>query len=83
VTYNNVNHIHEKAEGDDHDHLSSQIAFSRLGLNTIGVMDDVGDKFFDGGPMKDQKYFLGDRSSWDDAFKKGDTHAVILVTAKS
>ncbi|KLO14875.1 Dyp-type peroxidase [Schizopora paradoxa] len=84
-TYNNINHIHEKLPapgGGEHDHLSSLIAFSRLGLNKIGVNAAIRDKFFDEGSMKNKAYLMGDRAQWDDVFDSGSVHGVIMVTAK-
>jgi len=85
-TYKNINHIHDKAPGPDggeHDHLSSLIAFSRLGLNKIGIQAAIRDKYFDEGSMKDKAFRLGDRAQWDTVFDKANIHGVILVTARS
>ncbi len=85
-TYKNINHIHDKAPGPDggeHDHISSLIAFSRLGLNKISVKAAIRDKFFDEGPMKNKASLLGDRAQWDSVFDKANIDGVIVVTAKS
>ena len=73
-----------------------QIAFSRMGLNFIGVKEDTGD-VFDKRCMRDDKKFLGDQRQWDTIFDKssanevtgsanddrGALHGVITVAASS
>jgi len=74
-----------------------QIAFSRMGLNFIGVKEDTGDVRFDKRCMRDDKKFLGDQRQWDTIFDKssfdevtgsanddrGALHGVITVAASS
>lgn len=48
-----------------------QIAFSRAGLNILGLTDKTGDDRFDVYCMRDDKEFLGDdRQQWDNIFDK-------------
>ena len=72
-----------------------QIAFSRMGLNALGVVGDLGDARFDKYAMRDDKTFLDDQSDWDPLFAKthfdsvngsvtddvGALHGVITVAA--
>lgn len=74
-----------------------QIAFSRMGLNFIGVKENTGDVRFDKRCMRDDKKFLGDQRQWDTIFDKssanevtgsanddrGALHGVITVAASS
>ncbi|KAH7912670.1 hypothetical protein BJ138DRAFT_749872 [Hygrophoropsis aurantiaca] len=71
-----------KAAGREVDIPMTQIAFSRVGINTLGEKGRTGDPRFDKGSMREDKYILGDRSDWDDVFEKGGTHGVIMVCAK-
>lgn len=63
------------------DFVSSQIAFSRKGLNYLGKNDHIGDICFDKGSMRNEKDTLGDMSQWNSVFDKGNIHGAILVTA--
>ncbi|KAG6330086.1 hypothetical protein ID866_9003, partial [Astraeus odoratus] len=47
-----------------------QIAFSRAGLNLLGLKDKTGDARFDTFCMRDNKDMLGDRMDWDKIFDK-------------
>ena len=47
-----------------------QIAFTRMGLNYLGVKENTGDVRFDNRCMRDDKDFLGDQSQWDAIFDK-------------
>ncbi|KAH7908198.1 hypothetical protein BJ138DRAFT_390834 [Hygrophoropsis aurantiaca] len=73
-----------RAKSDDRevDIPMTQIAFSRLGLNALGVNEPTGDPRFDRGPMLQDKYILGDRSDWDPLFNDANTHGLITVCAK-
>ncbi|KAK2462141.1 hypothetical protein APHAL10511_005839 [Amanita phalloides] len=61
------------------DQAQFQIAFSRAGLNALGVTEGTGDTRFDTRPMSGDKGFLGDQGEWDDPFTSGDLHGVITV----
>ncbi|KAK2466539.1 hypothetical protein APHAL10511_001401 [Amanita phalloides] len=58
-----------------------QIAFSRIGINLLGVTEGTGDMRFDANPMMYDKEFLGDHEEWDDPFQKGGLHGVISIAA--
>ncbi|KAG9123940.1 hypothetical protein FRC07_013423 [Ceratobasidium sp. 392] len=75
-----------------------QIAFTRLGLNTLGVTGKTGDARFDQRRMRDDKTLLGDLSNWDSIFDttgydetkgtanddlKNALHGVIMVVGSS
>ncbi|KAG1723119.1 uncharacterized protein EDB91DRAFT_1255759 [Suillus paluster] len=47
-----------------------QIAFSRAGLNVLGLTDKTGDDRFDVYCMRDNKEYLGDGMQWDSIFDK-------------
>lgn len=47
-----------------------QIAFTRMGLNFLGVSENIGDNRFDNRCMKDDKAYLGDTGQWDSIFDK-------------
>lgn len=47
-----------------------QIAFTRMGLNFLGVSENTGDVRFDTRCMRDDKSFLGDTGQWDSIFDK-------------
>ena len=67
------------------------IAFSRNGLKTMGINDEIGDKPFDDGMLADA-FNLGDKGTttgtnftpdWVPAFKGGDIDGLILVSGDS
>lgn len=74
-----------------------QIAFTRMGLNFLGVRESTGDVRFDRRCMRDDKNFLGDQRVWDKIFDKssydehngsvnndeGALHGVITVAGSS
>ena len=60
----------------------TQIAFSRLGMNVLGVTGNVGDDRFDTHNMLDDKVLLGDQGVWDPVFSTGGLHGVVIVCAK-
>jgi hypothetical protein len=75
-----------------------QIAFSRMGLNFLGVEEGTGDARFDHRAMRDDKPILGDGSPWATIFEKTNfdpvngsanndngtgVHGVITVAASS
>ncbi|KAF8869718.1 hypothetical protein CPB84DRAFT_1803607 [Gymnopilus junonius] len=60
----------------------TQIAFSRLGMNVLGVTGNVGDPRFDTHNMLDDKALLGDQGVWDPVFRDGELHGVVIVCAK-
>lgn len=74
-----------------------QIAFTRMGLNFLGVKENTGDNRFDNRCMRDDKVFLGDQRTWDPIFDKksfdetngsvnndaGALHGVITIAACS
>ena len=74
-----------------------QIAFTRMGLNFLGVTENTGDIRFDNRCMRDDKTFLGDTQTWDTIFDKtssdevngsvnddrGALHGVITVAGSS
>jgi hypothetical protein len=74
-----------------------QIAFTRMGLNFLGVTEDTGDIRFDNRCMRDDKFYLGDLGTWDTIFDKtsfdevngsvkndsGALHGVITVAGSS
>lgn len=47
-----------------------QIAFTRMGLNFLGVKENTGDVRFDTRCMRDDKSLLGDGGQWDSIFEK-------------
>ncbi|KIK52441.1 hypothetical protein GYMLUDRAFT_233483 [Collybiopsis luxurians FD-317 M1] len=51
---------------------SYQIAFSRMGMDYLGVRDETGDVRFDHRAMRDDKDMLGDQMQWDPEFNKKD-----------
>jgi hypothetical protein len=53
--------------------VQRQIAFSRPGLNILGLTEETGDDRFDVYCMRDNKCFLGDGMSWDRVFNKPNT----------
>jgi hypothetical protein len=74
-----------------------QIAFTRMGLNFLGIKENTGDNRFDNRCMRDDKKLLGDQRQWDTIFDKlsfddvngsvnndnGALHGVITVAASS
>ncbi|KDR79158.1 hypothetical protein GALMADRAFT_208622 [Galerina marginata CBS 339.88] len=68
--------------GSNLDIVSSEIAFSKKGLTTMGVTDFLGDPHFDQGSLYNEKDKLGDKAQYDDVFNgNGKSHGVILITA--
>ncbi|OBZ77251.1 Dye-decolorizing peroxidase msp1 [Grifola frondosa] len=65
------------------DIVQSQIAFSRAGLNALGIKDAVGDPHFDAGSMWDEWDTLGDskREGYADVFLGGKNHGIIMIAA--
>ncbi|KAG5634740.1 hypothetical protein H0H81_000944 [Sphagnurus paluster] len=61
----------------------SQIAFSRAGLNFLGVKELTKDTNFDKGPMKLDRQSLGDNASWEKVFEDGSSHGVFTIAANS
>lgn len=75
--------------------IFQQIAFSRAGLNLVGLTKQTGDKRFDVFCMRDNKDLLGDAMQWDPIFDKpgfdptggtansdqGAIHGVIAIAA--
>ncbi|KIK68735.1 hypothetical protein GYMLUDRAFT_68574 [Collybiopsis luxurians FD-317 M1] len=47
-----------------------QIAFTRMGMNFLGVRSPTGDTRFDKRAMRDDKGMLGDQAQWDPVFDK-------------
>ncbi|KAJ6470967.1 hypothetical protein C8R45DRAFT_836782 [Mycena sanguinolenta] len=47
-----------------------QIAFTRMGMNYLGVRDATGDARFDRRAMRDDKDLFGDQEQWDVEFDK-------------
>lgn len=47
-----------------------QIAFSRMGLNFLGINENTGDVRFDAHCMRDDKSSLGDMGTWNPIFDK-------------
>ena len=85
-TIDNIQRINDKSEGFS-DIVSTQIAFSMAGLLYLRVSENIGDPHFDEGPMRKDKFILGDRSDWDPIFEKANKnnagmHGVIMVTTK-
>lgn len=68
--------------GGDVDIIMTQIAFSQLGLKTLGI-GKTGDTRFDAGSMLGDRKFLGDQGPWDSVFDPATIHGVIMVCAKS
>ncbi|KAH7332678.1 hypothetical protein B0J17DRAFT_603542 [Rhizoctonia solani] len=58
-----------------------QIAFSRAGLDVLGVSQKTGDPRFDAGSMRGDKDFLGDQRQWDQVFDTEPLHGVITIAA--
>jgi len=50
-----------------------QIAFTRMGMNFLGIKEYTGDARFDCRCMADDKKFLGDQGAWDPIFNKAVT----------
>ncbi|KAJ7057445.1 hypothetical protein C8F01DRAFT_1256708 [Mycena amicta] len=50
--------------------IGHQIAFTRMGMNYLGVREGTGDVRFDTHSMRDDKDFLGDQAKWDAVFDK-------------
>ncbi|KAL4068715.1 hypothetical protein V8B97DRAFT_1971347 [Scleroderma yunnanense] len=50
--------------------IFQQIAFSRAGLNLLGLAEKTGDERFDVFCMRDNKDLLGDTMQWDQIFDK-------------
>ena len=71
--YENLVAIHEakiKNAGTWVKVVQKQIAFSRSGLNILGLTERTGDNRFDVYSMRDNKAFLGDGMPWDSLFDK-------------
>ncbi|KAG8703032.1 hypothetical protein FRC09_004386, partial [Ceratobasidium sp. 395] len=51
-----------------------QIAFTRMGMNSLGIKEYTGDARFDYRCMGDDKKFLGDQGDWDPIFNKAVTN---------
>lgn len=66
-TIDNIRKIHDKSE-DSENIVSTQIAFSKAGLEALDMYDAIGDPHFDQGSMRNEKYILGDRCDWDPVF---------------
>lgn len=47
-----------------------QIAFTRMGMNYLGIRSPTGDTRFDKRAMRDDKNMLGDQGPWDSEFDK-------------
>ncbi|KAJ8592464.1 hypothetical protein M405DRAFT_839870 [Rhizopogon salebrosus TDB-379] len=58
------------------DVVQKQIAFSRSGLNVLGLTEKTGDDRFDVYSMRDNKQFLGDGLEWDSVFDKPNSDPV-------
>lgn len=75
--------------------IFQQIAFTRAGLNLLGLTEKTGDGRFDVFCMRDNKTMLGDRMQWDKVFDKpgfdpihgtanvdrGALHGVVVIAA--
>ncbi|KAH7335725.1 hypothetical protein B0J17DRAFT_719338 [Rhizoctonia solani] len=59
------------------------IAFSRAGLNALGIQEGTGDERFDKYCMMDNKTELGDQSNWHEPFAKVTNNCGKSVDAKS
>ncbi|KAG0708650.1 hypothetical protein DFH29DRAFT_426704 [Suillus ampliporus] len=75
--YDNLVAIHEaKNTGTWVNVAQKQIAFSRAGLNVLGLTDKTGDDRFDVYCMRDNKEYLGDGMQWDSIFDKPNSDSV-------
>lgn len=63
--------------------VSHGLAFSKAGLRTLGIMDDLQDPHFDAGSMRQEKDILGDKSTWNKVFDDANVHGVFVITAKT
>lgn len=61
----------------------TQIAFTRLGLRTLGVSEATGDARLDAGAMRNDKPELGDGGPWDPIYDSKQIHGVLLICTKS
>ena len=50
------------------------VAFSQVGLQTLGINDDLGDKLFSHDP-----YSVNDNPEWEQAFQGNTIHGVFIV----
>ena len=71
-----------KEDGISIDILQTQVAFSKLGMVTLGVTESTGDARFERGSMVRDKKLLGDQMEWAQPFKDGKTHGVFVICAK-
>ncbi|KAG8965814.1 hypothetical protein FRC05_002995 [Tulasnella sp. 425] len=77
--------LRQKMWGNDAPLAQVQIALSREGLNKLGVWDKIGDVYFDDGPMRKHKKWLGDGLDWDEVFDRGGrggVHGCFIVSAE-
>ncbi|KAA1475652.1 Dyp-type peroxidase [Dentipellis sp. KUC8613] len=63
--------------------IQSQIAFSRAGLNILGLTENIEDPRFDTRPMLSDMKFLGDSGPWYTPFVEGGLHGVFTIAASS
>lgn len=63
--------------------VQTQIAFSRAGLNFLGVTDNIQDAHFDKGSMLLDKKLLDDQREWNPIFASGSVHGVLMITGDS
>lgn len=70
-----------KARGQLADIIQNQVAFSRAGLNKLGLTEALGDARFDGGSMRRDKEALGDQREWSDIFDPGTVDGVFILAA--
>lgn len=74
ATGSRVQHVHA---------VQNQVAFTRLGMQKIGITEPTRDTIFDSGPMKKDRASLGDQGEWVKAFEDGTLHGVIMIAASS
>nr|AZJ17935.1 dye-decolorizing peroxidase [Irpex lacteus] len=55
------------------------VAFSRTGLSTLGVKDNLGDNAFNAGQFADAEGLGDDTGVWESAFKGTHIHGVFLI----
>ncbi|KAK7442720.1 dye-decolorizing heme-containing peroxidase [Stygiomarasmius scandens] len=76
-----VTSINQLLSVDTQPVTSVNIAFSKTGLDTLGVTDDLGESLFDAGQFADAAA-LGDlTSNWDPEFKGTSIHGLILLAS--